>query len=338
MPESLKSIEAVYNAFCGVVDDIDTFSAKNDGLPLRKDIAASALFTFEASTNDRVFELAKQRGNTAPLEEVVLPFDKVTLVDDIGVVHLQLLGEADEGAVLRRFSAVVYLKHLHTDDKHWMVVASTLTHVNLAALPEGAKKDGFVCIDPRAENSVHLLNMSDPVVTIINDGGTVLAKQLPQVQPAMRGAEVPPQPSEHDVAAFVLRDFVTSVTSAIEQLWYINLPRHHVIEAIPRHVADNIAKYERQAKAKTPRFADRIRYLLVEPEKVREIRPRGEDSGGTHASPAPHMRAGYSKILRAERFKKRRWAVVHVRPTWVGDEAWDNGKIRYRVVAPGTKL
>lgn len=340
MNQHLINVEKVYNRFCSVVDATDAFStAAGQPYTLRGDIARAALFTFEEPTNNRVFELAKQRGNTAPLEEVVLPFDKVILADDIGVVYLHLLGEADEGAMLRRFSAVVYLKHLHTDDTHWMMIASTLTHINTKALDPDVAKDGFICIDPRAQDSVHLLNMADPVITVINDGGTILTKTLPKVVPAQRGAQVPAEPSELDVASFVLRDFVTSVTSAIEQLWYINQPMHQVIEAVPHHVINNAEKAERQAKVKTPRFADRPRYILVEPEKVHEIRPKaGGDAGGTHASPAPHLRRGYSKVLRAARFKKRRWAVVHVRPTWVGDEEWDNGKVRFRVIAPGASL
>jgi hypothetical protein len=341
MNPELLTVERVFNAFASCVDAVDTMAkerGRDEVVFLREELAKTALFTFEKSTCDRVFALAKERGTAVPMNEVQLPFDRVALADDLGVVHIHLNGETDDGAVLRRMSVVVYLHHLNKGAQ-WMMITGVVDYVNGLQLDPAEVREKTISIDPRTEGDTNnIIRLHGSLTAIMGDGKHTVVRRLADVLPAMRDAEIPENADENTVTAFITRDFISSLSSAIEQLYYVNQPRHHVVELTPHHIVKNADKYNRQSKVKAARFADRIRYLLVEPEKVHEIRPPSASSGGTHASPVPHLRAGYTKILRAARFKKRRWAVVHVRPTWVGDEEWDNGKVRYRVIAPGARL
>lgn len=339
----LRDVESVFNAFCSCIDVVDANLATSHRnvkkFSAKELLTKAALFTFEASTCDRVFTLARERGNSVPVSETPLPFDNVVLADNLGVVHIHDMTETDDDVVLRRMDVMVYLRHLHTADG-WIAMTTGVDYINAAKVNETGAD--IFSIDPRSNRDTNILRLSGPLVVVAGEcaGRRVTAHALPDnIRPATREDELPANPTSADVAAFMLRDFITSVTSAMEQLYYVNLPRHHVIEQCPHHVIKNAERIARQAKTKVPRFGDRVRYILVEPERVAQIRPaKTADAEGTHASPVPHMRAGYSKVLRAERFKKKRWAVVHVRPTWVGDEEWDHGNVRFRVIAPGAKL
>ena len=57
------------------------------------------------------------------------------------------------------------------------------------------------------------------------------------------------------------------------------------------------------------------------------------ETTGTHASPRLHLRRGHTKTLIHERYTYKRGTVINIRPTWVGDREWDNGRLKYRVVS-----
>ena len=124
-------------------------------------------------------------------------------------------------------------------------------------------------------------------------------------------------------------DFYHSVMTALDELYYIDLPRHHLVVETPKAYKPNT-----KTRPKITRAGDRPRVRIIDPEKVKQIRPEVNARDGTHKARtvAPHMRRGHTKHLTAEHWKAKRWQTVRVRPSWVGPEDWEEGRFHYRVV------
>lgn len=123
-------------------------------------------------------------------------------------------------------------------------------------------------------------------------------------------------------------DFYHAVGTALDELYYIDLPRHHLVVETPRsHRAD--AK-----RAKIVRAHERPRVRIIDPEKVASVFPNTTSSDGTTGKAArqSHPRRGFTKHLTSEKWKAKRWQRIRVRPTWVGPEEWEVGKFMYKVV------
>jgi len=124
-------------------------------------------------------------------------------------------------------------------------------------------------------------------------------------------------------------DFYHSVCTALDELYYIDLPRHHLVVETPRaHRPD--AK-----RAKIVRAQERPRVRIIDPSRVAVICPPTLSADGTGTGKAArqaHPRRGFTKHLISEKWKAKRWQRIRVRPTWVGPEAWELGKFQYRVV------
>jgi len=204
MNPELANIERVWNNFASCVDGVDAMAkerGREDVVFLREELAKTALFTFEKSTCDRVFALAKERGASLPMNEVQLPFDRVALVDDMGVVNIHLNGETDDGAVLRRMSVVVYLNHLNHGNQ-WMLITGVVDYVNTATLdPEEVRANTFAIDSRSAHDLSNIIRIEGPLTTIMCDSGQVVVRRLAEVRPALREAEIPENADEATVTA-----------------------------------------------------------------------------------------------------------------------------------------
>ena len=119
-----------------------------------------------------------------------------------------------------------------------------------------------------------------------------------------------------------------SVTLALASLAFTDLPRHYVVEETPAHVSS-----DRKPRTKLDRYQDRERWVTMDPEEARRRMTARTDKGGSHASPVLHLRRAHDRTLKSERYTFRRGSIIRIRPTWVGDREWANGKVKYRVVS-----
>lgn len=135
----------------------------------------------------------------------------------------------------------------------------------------------------------------------------------------------------------VLDDDVVSLSTMLCNLHFVDLPSHYVVEECPAHVPDNRGVDGKPPK-KADRFHDRERWILLDPEAVRQRFLSRSDGPpvGEHASPLPHLRRSHTRTLRSERYRFKRGAIINIRPMWVGERNWANGRLKYRVVSrPG---
>lgn len=117
------------------------------------------------------------------------------------------------------------------------------------------------------------------------------------------------------------------IRKVLAYLDFAEQPSHYIVEESPMHMAD------RKPHQKAARYDDRERWVLLDPEEVRTKMRARTDLGGSHNAPIPHLRRAHVRTLTSERYKFKRGAVINVRPTWVGDRAWENRRMCYRVVS-----
>jgi len=118
--------------------------------------------------------------------------------------------------------------------------------------------------------------------------------------------------------------------SAIEQLHYVDMPTHYVVSERAARVQED----REPSKKRVARYDDREHWILLDPEEVKSrMIARTDSAGGTHAAPLPHLRRAHDRALRSERYTFKRGEIVRVRPTWVGDREWANGKMCYKVIS-----
>lgn len=122
-------------------------------------------------------------------------------------------------------------------------------------------------------------------------------------------------------------DFYHAVGTALDELYYIDLPRHHLVVETPCN------HRRRDNPAKIPRAHDRPRVRVIDPGKVSAVYPDTRSEDGTASRrQSSHPRRGFTKHLTSEKWKAKRWQRIRVRPTWVGPEEWAFGKFQYKVV------
>jgi hypothetical protein len=123
-------------------------------------------------------------------------------------------------------------------------------------------------------------------------------------------------------------DFYHSVMTALDEMYYIDLPRHHLVVETPRSFSPDAKE-----RPKIPRITDRPRVRIIRPEHVAKVRPASAMDGTlTKGVKTPHPRRGYTRYLTSDKWVAKRWQRIRIRPTWVGPEEWDLGKFQYRVV------
>lgn len=123
-----------------------------------------------------------------------------------------------------------------------------------------------------------------------------------------------------------------AINTGLEQLSYIDLPRHHVV----REERQLTARQQRQLAGGThlPRHTEVVKYRVVAPEAVRTLYPGDGEGAVGPRTQVPHGRRGYTRYLSDARFTNKRWTRIKVKPSWVGAEEWEYNKLRYRVIRP----
>jgi hypothetical protein len=242
-----------------------------------------------------------------------MPFDSVALVDSMGVVLLLDATDYERGervttancngvessvSVLRRCFAVVFLCN---PESGWTF---GLGHVEI--------------VEPDARGNRQMATLNLAVSMCWNHEGNEAA-----VRTAL--SAMPP-----DIAERYRSDYALSIHTALDELYYVDLPRHHVVMEEP------VNARRRANSPKVPRAQDRARVRLIDPEAVRRVYPHQPGAGDSGPrTVVPHARRGFTKYLRSERYKDKRWTRIRIRPTWVGPQEWIAGKYQYRVVVRG---
>lgn len=320
---------SIFNRFALTIDRLFGNSESPASKEICRVAATAPLFSFDADKEKVV--LAVARSTTLEQRELPppMPFDEVILADTQGVVMLWDAKdyEKDElvingSTVYREVMALVFLSHpsmnlpdVPDDSPTYQMYSLAFGRISVTNPPNKDIMRGYL-----TGNLLAASGMMD---------GSILFEDIikAEVEPiSKKGAEATPE----NVPGIIKADLIASVDCALDQLHYINLPRHYLVVNTP------IAASKRTGKKKTTRFEYRPKVMLIDPEKVHLIRPRSEHQGGTHASPIPHLRRGHTRVLKAEKFKNKRWAVIHVHPTWVGPEEWDDGRSEYRVIVRNT--
>ena len=250
----------------------------------------------------------------------LMPFDEVVLVDSMGAVLLwdavdfergecsmevadENTGETTMRDCLRRCRVVVFQGMSRPrpgiDDASWWALGMGNLDI----------------MEPHPQTLKRAAGVRNLTMTICSD--------YESDEPDFRGTTAT---APDDTGELFLRDFTNSVGTALDELYYVDLPRHHLI------IEEPAQRRYRAGAPKLPRADDRPRVRLIDPEHIRRIRPSPEGGSGITREVKPHARRGHTKYLTSEHWKEKRWTRIRVRPSWVGEQEWRVGKYQYRVV------
>lgn len=334
-----------YNGFCRFLDRLRkgeadaqmTTNTRREFLHLADEFKKAAVFEFDATEYKEVLEEAKKEIPDGCALFPVMPFERVVLIDDFSLVFLydvvdhapeteavppeewrritagqeETIPEGYTPWVLREGKCAVY-EFSHSEE-----LGSDAAYLSLSA---------FSALTPTAAERSWTMTQSPPAVAALYEGvgfkffsGTT---PVPGVPPDVAGA----------VYQAIFKSHAAALGTAHDQMAYIDLPRHYVIEERPILSP----KQERQAQRDIilPRYDTVPKYRLITPEAIRTVY-RGDDEGlDTTLSRlvSPHGRRGYRKFLSSDRFKNKKGTHVTVRPTWVGSEEWEYNRLRYKVI------
>lgn len=276
---------------------------------MRNAAANAACIEFDKSLHQAAMDAVKNADKMDLFLPPVQPFDDVILYDNRGAV---LFYDAVDYEVGDKETKVA----LHMDGGKEMATVPLLRHVNIAA---------YVCAGP----GVELLGYGRIGLTAAVSqqrarglGWNVLQMRGVHRESGRSERRVSHGESGDRVTEAFISDVISAAQCALDQMYYIDLPRHHLVVETPERVRD-------PAKSKKiPRAHERPRVRVITPEEVRTVYP--SLGGSSHV--VPHARRGFTKYLTSEKWKAKRWQRIRVRPTWVGPEEWKVGGLRYRVV------
>jgi len=324
----------VFNRFCRVCDKILRPEANRSEMARKicDYIDHSPMFSFDAEREKVVLETAKSLTHEQRVLPPPMPFDTCLLVDTMGVVLFFDVNDFEAGEktvgeqkIFRDMGVVTFCSNTAMDEVAIDSFSLIVGRVEVSCPPNGnvgrryfvkGNVLAWIGIGGQEDNAI-VQDIPEHVVPYTKDEKEAI--------PA-GGIEV----DDETYGRAVKGDFMASVDCGLDQLHYINLPRHYLVVDTPAHVKP------RAKHVKTPRFNDRPKVLMVDPMKVHVIRPPSAGGGGEHASPIPHMRRGHTKVLKAERYKNKRWSVIHIHPTWVGPTEWSHGRSQYKVIVRST--
>jgi hypothetical protein len=335
------SIRDNYNNFCRVVERLRTGEAVKLGPDIPEAIYQSlkqaAVFEFEAQEYTAALTYAREQMPDAELHfPPAMPFDPCLLVDDISCTLLHAvedfeLGKEEpdpqtreeimklvpEGAeytpyVLRRGFLVTFC-YSYSDVvgcAGWVI--SYVAFFQLNPVP-GRRNWSVVYSSPLIVTG---FTEKDSEITVITSGDVVGGK-LPREYVQVYDATCH-QMEQH-------------IQTSFEQLAYIDLPRHHVVRE--ERILTPRQQRQRATDRHLPRHSEVTKYRLVVPEAIRNIYLSNSAEGPeAERHTVPHGRRGYTRYLTSPRYKNKQWHRIKVRPTWIGSEQWEFGKLRYRVI------
>jgi hypothetical protein len=352
-----------YNRFAGIMDELCDPSteiqtdngvvkgfSKQSGLT-PKLLNKSALFCLEDSAYARALEIAGELPNSDRECFPGVPGGgerPIVIADSHGAVMLYGLREYPPGKMCSsEFGAVEVYRDLDVIMHYGGAVDPRLSETAhqtdvlvIGKILLTAPHDGPVLRrDPsRPKSSMRAFCIEDDIVTIQKIPAGFYATSIRPHEGALsltreEVQEMPLEDLQKNFPSFVKGDFVSAVNTFLDELHYIDLPRHYIVESTPRHVVKNPEKFAKREDKRVTRFQDRPHWVIMDPEDIRRTWPSGPSKGGTHAPPIPHFRRGHEKLLTGERWTNKRGQIVRVRPSWVGDREWDHGAMRYRVIS-----
>lgn len=340
--EASASVRAVANRAADTVSAIPSYI---DALPpfseLLRAVDSAPLYALTDDASNRCRQLVTDRVIDS-FALPPLPVDGVCMADAVSAVYLRAFSPDDSGALVSRFntqgfdlvagfSAVSCLCHdvkagaLAPDScAGELTVLSSMTiamvidrasrrrkfallhMMNVMRLPSGCAAFNMLLAPSTAV---------DAIKGRLDSHGRV--RTTATLSPQERSAIVE-EASKHP-------------QSAVEQLHYVDLPTHYVVSERAARVQEN----REPSKKRAARYDDREHWVLLDPEEVKVRMSTRTDNcdSATHARPLPHLRRAHNRVLRSERYTFKRGEVVRVRPTWVGDREWANGKMCYKVVS-----
>ncbi len=319
----------VFNRFCRVCDKIirPAINTSKASKRICNLIDNSPMFTFDAEREKVVLETARNLTHEQRILPPPMPFDSCLLVDTMGVVLLFDATDYEEGDkvidghnIYRDVNIITFCSNAAMDEVHIGSFSLIIGKIQISRPTEGNIRRYFVDGDVMAW--IGIMDQEDKAIFQSIPESVIPITSAERLAIPNSGMEV----GDDLYNRAVKGDFMASVDCALDQLHYINLPRHYLVVDTPAHVKPC------NKHVKTPRFHDRPKVLMIDPMKVHIIRPPSESKGGEHASPTPHLRRGHTKILKAERYKNKRWAVIHIHPTWVGPVEWSHGRSQYKVI------
>jgi hypothetical protein len=137
--------------------------------------------------------------------------------------------------------------------------------------------------------------------------------------------------SAKEVYPILLQGWVDEITVAARQAAAISHPMNYIVRVTPALTPKEQRKVDRGAgrpSCKTPHF------IVVDHDVLVDANKKRQDPASSHASPVPHHRRGHwrrlgDRCLEAKAAgKERAW----VRPSYVGERVFDDGKNMYEVL------
>ncbi len=109
----------------------------------------------------------------------------------------------------------------------------------------------------------------------------------------------------------------------------IQSPLHYVVSESPRSIPNS--------PKKARRFHQRERFIILNFDQLKFKYAQRVNMGGTHSSPAPHLRRGHTMHLLSPRYVNKQGQIIIRRPTYVGDREWTGEyNLKYKVISrPG---
>jgi hypothetical protein len=321
--------DRVFSRFCRAVEDeVDYFaghSAQAKLKAIKSAMARAAVIRFDKSDYDAALAAVKSAEKIDLYLPPMMPFDEVVLYDQHGAVFFLESVDHEEGVK----KAYVDTVDLAAGGTH-RVTESVLREATVVAFGCDGATDtapgswwlaiGRIGITaPWAGGKGRGMSWSDvAIATAFTFDGK------PEIRSTLSMTDQQAAP----LAKALRADFYHSVVTALDEMYYIDLPRHHLVVETPRSY-----RQEAKERPKIPRIVDRPRVRIINPEHVANIRPATASDGTvTKHAKSPHPRRGYTKYLTSDKWVAKRWQRIRIRPTWVGPGEWDLGKFQYRVV------
>jgi len=343
----------MYNTFCKLAETFDpqTLDPNREFhellLDLRRLATEGAVFTFDQQ--DYTTALASAVEDLGPADwfyPPAMPFQTTLLLDPFSIVGFSQVQDYVAGVEGLNTEEVSALQHgfpEQLENTNFVLRRGVVTSFTAANSKDGmsgaylAVAD-FTILTPTADSKFWKMILSFPRMLVFELGS--FDKPKIDITPSEydRIKHLPVQ--ETDLGAIYLNLYRTlsrELSTGLEQLAYIDLPRHHVIQERPIQSPRDIRR--QTAGVKLPRY-DRIpKYRLIEPEKIRTIyvQPETASTETTRRTVTPHGRRGYTRYLQSARFVNKRWQRIRIRPTWYGSDTWEFNKLRYRVIRPSAE-
>ncbi len=316
------TLDQIFNAFCRVVE------RHADDRVLWNALKRAPICQFDTEAAEQAKIVARAADPREQALPPMMPFDEVALIDAEGVVLFYDAQDYEHGErqletrALDRNQQLTRVPILRT-------VTSVIFCYGGMFGPDGwTMQYGSVGIgDFIPDRGRQVSVLAEETRVYVGHGDRVDVAGMASDLLAAKAGRYTTAYNEHERG--FTRARVEATTCGLDQLAYIDLPRHHVIVERP------VKPQAHPDGPKLPRAHDRDKLRLIDPEKIHTVYPRELSERHGTTTVMPHMRRGHTKYLTSPRFTKKQWTRIRVRPTWIGDPEWQTGNLTYRVLARG---